>query len=386
MLSELLPQKQEDKSMEHYLGKEIPKLGFGLMRLPKNGEEIDVEQTKEMVDLFLEAGFNYFDTSWGYIGSEAAAREALVKRHPRESYLLATKCPAWAAKTKEKAQSMLDKSLERTGAGYFDFYLLHNLGESRSHYFDDYGIWEFLAKKKEEGVIRHLGFSFHDKAEELDKILTAHPEMEFVQLQINYADWEDPHVESGKCYEVARKHGKPVIIMEPVKGGTLAVLPEEADNIFRKADPEQSPSSWAIRYAASLDGVITVLSGMSNTEQMRDNISFMKDFKPLTQKERKVIEEVRKVLESCPTVPCTACGYCMEGCPESVAIYGTFQAVNIFKRYQDLNGAKGKYKWNTEGHGWGKASACIGCGACEAVCPQHISIREELKKAAEILE
>ena len=184
MLSELLPQKQEDKSMEHYLGKEIPKLGFGLMRLPKNGEEIDVEQTKEMVDLFLEAGFNYFDTSWGYIGSEAAAREALVKRHPRESYLLATKCPAWAAKTKEKAQSMLDKSLERTGAGYFDFYLLHNLGESRSHYFDDYGIWEFLAKKKEEGVIRHLGFSFHDKAEELDKILTAHPEMEFVQLQI----------------------------------------------------------------------------------------------------------------------------------------------------------------------------------------------------------
>ena len=163
--------------MEHYLGKEIPKLGFGLMRLPKNGEEIDVEQTKEMVDLFLEAGFNYFDTSWGYIGSEAAAREALVKRHPRESYLLATKCPAWAAKTKEKAQSMLDKSLERTGAGYFDFYLLHNLGESRSHYFDDYGIWEFLAKKKEEGVIRHLGFSFHDKAEELDKILTAHPEM-----------------------------------------------------------------------------------------------------------------------------------------------------------------------------------------------------------------
>lgn len=372
--------------MEQYLGKEIPKLGFGLMRLPKNGEAIDVEQTKEMVDLFLQAGFNYFDTSWGYIGSEDAAREALVKRHPRDSYLLATKCPAWAAKSEEKAKKMFSMSLERTGAGYFDFYLLHNLGESRSHFFDDYGIWDFLAEKKAEGLIRHLGFSFHDKAEELDKILTAHPEMEFVQLQINYADWEDPYVESGKCYEVARKHGKPVIIMEPVKGGTLAALPEEAETIFREADPEASPSSWAIRYAASLDGVITVLSGMSDVAQMKDNISFMRDFKPLTEQDYETIARVKKVLDSCHTVPCTACGYCMEGCPKSVAIYGTFQAVNIYNRYQDLKGARGKYIWNTNGHGWAKASECIGCGACEEVCPQHISIRDELSKAAEILE
>lgn len=372
--------------MNHYLGKDIPKLGFGLMRLPKNGEAIDVEQTKEMVDLFLEAGFYYFDTAWGYIGSEDATREALVKRHPRESYLLATKCPAWAAKSREKAQDMLTQSLQRTEAGYFDFYLLHNLGEGRSRFFDDYGIWEFLAEKKKEGVIRHLGFSFHDKAEELDKILTSHPEMEFVQLQINYADWEEPLVESRKCYEVARKHGKPVIIMEPVKGGTLASLPAEAEKIFREASKEASPSSWAIRYAASLEGVITVLSGMSNLDQVKDNISFMKEFKPLDESEYRTIEKVKAVLDSCPTVPCTACGYCMEGCPESVAIYGTFQAVNIYNRYQDLNGARGKYSWNTDGHGWGKASTCIECGACEAVCPQHIAIREELKKAAEILE
>lgn len=372
--------------MDNYLGKEIPKLGFGLMRLPKNGEVIDLEQTKEMVDLFLASGFTYFDTARGYPGSEDAIREALVKRHPRDSYLLATKCPAWAAKSEEEARKMFSVSLERTGAGYFDFYLLHNLGESRSHFFDDYGIWDFLAEKKAEGLIRHLGFSFHDKADVLEEILNAHPEMEFVQLQINYADWEDPHVESRKCYEVARKHGKPVVIMEPVKGGTLAKLPEEAEAAFREADPTASPASWAIRYAASLEGVITVLSGMSDMEQMKDNLSFMKDFKPLQESDYETVDRVKKILEAYPTVPCTACGYCMEGCPQSIAIYGTFQALNIYNRYQDLDGARGKYKWNTDGHGWGKASDCIGCGACEGVCPQHISIREELQKAAGILE
>lgn len=375
--------------MGNYLGEEIPKLGFGLMRLPMKDDAIDLEQTKEMVDRFMEAGFCYFDTAYGYNDgeSEKAAKAALVDRYPREKFLLATKLPAWAgAKSKEEAEQMFYTSLERTGAGYFDFYLLHNLGEERTHFFDDYGIWDFLQEKKKEGLIRHLGFSMHDKADVLDEILTAHPEMEFVQLQINYADWEDPTIESRKCYEVARKHGKPVIIMEPVKGGTLANPPKEVAEVLKAADPDASPSSWAIRFAASLDGVVTVLSGMSNVEQMEDNLSYMKDFVPLSEKEHEIVEKARGIYNSFPKVPCTACAYCMKGCPKNIAIYGTFQAVNIYNMYNDLAGAKGKYQWNTSGHGWGKASECIKCGKCEQVCPQHIHIRDELEKAAEVLE
>lgn len=375
--------------MGNYLGEEIPKLGFGLMRLPMKDDAIDLEQTKEMVDRFMEAGFCYFDTAYGYNDgeSEKAAKAALVDRYPREKFLLATKLPAWAgAKSKEEAEQMFYTSLERTGAGYFDFYLLHNLGEERTHFFDDYGIWDFLQEKKKEGLIRHLGFSMHDKADVLDEILTAHPEMEFVQLQINYADWEDPTIESRKCYEVARKHGKPVIIMEPVKGGTLANPPKEVAEVLKAADPDASPSSWAIRFAASLDGVVTVLSGMSNVEQMEDNLSYMKDFVPLSEKEHEIVEKAREIYNSFPKVPCTACAYCMKGCPKNIAIYGTFQAVNIYNMYNDLAGAKGKYQWNASGHGWGKASECIKCGKCEQVCPQHIHIRDELEKAAEVLE
>ncbi|MGI6069305.1 MAG: aldo/keto reductase [Blautia sp.] len=375
--------------MEKYLGESLPKLGFGLMRLPEKDGAIDIEQTKEMVDMFLEKGFCYFDTAYGYGdgASEAAIKEALVDRYPRDRFLLATKLPAWAgAKTKEEAWQMFDTSLARTGAGYFDYYLLHNLGETRTHFFDDYDIWNFLMKKKEEGLIRHLGFSFHDKADLLDEILTAHPEMEFVQLQINYADWENPVIESRKCYEVARKHQKPVIIMEPVKGGTLANPPAKVKELFTAADAEASPSSWAIRFAASLDGVITVLSGMSNVKQMQDNLSYMSDFHPLTAQEAQVVTQAREVLSTFHTVPCTACGYCMKGCPENIAIYGTFQAINVVNMYNDMPAALHSYTWNTDGHGWNKASACIQCGQCEEVCPQHIHIREELEKAAAVLE
>jgi predicted aldo/keto reductase-like oxidoreductase len=381
--------KKEEREvivMERYLGEAIPKLGFGLMRLPKKDEAIDLEQTKEMVDLFLERGFRYFDTSWGYEGSEAAIKVALVDRYQREKYILATKCPVWVVKTPEKAQHMLDTSLERTGAGYFDFYLLHNLGESRTHVFDDYDMWNFVAQKKKEGIIKHIGFSIHDKADALDKILTAHPEAEFVQLQINYADWENPVVESRKCYETARKHGKPIVIMAPVKGGTIASPPRQVVDIFDAVHPGASPSSWGIRFAASLEGVITVLSGMSDVNQMKDNLSHMVNFQPLTKEEHNAVERARAVLASFDTVPCTACAYCMKGCPKSVAIYGIFEAVNIYKMYGDLAGAKGRYSWNTTGHHWGKASDCVDCGKCEEVCPQHISIREELKQSAMCME
>lgn len=382
-------QMEEIDKMEKYLGEQIGKLGFGLMRLPLKDDAIDVEQTKDMVDAFMESGFTYFDTAYGYRNgeSEKAIKKALVDRYPRDKFLLATKLPAWAgAKTKAEAQEMIYTSLERTGAGYFDYYLLHNLGEGRTHYFDDYDIWNFVAEKKEEGLIKHLGFSFHDKADKLEEILTAHPEMEFVQLQINYADWEHPAIESRKCYEVARKHNKPVIIMEPVKGGNLANPHKEVAEVFQSFNKEASLASWAVRYAASLEGVITVLSGMSDMAQMKDNISFMKKFQPLTIEEREVIEKARAVMESFPTVPCTACAYCMKDCPKAIAIYGIFQSANMYTMYGNLDAAKSNYIWNTGGHGWGKASECIKCGKCEAVCPQHIKIREELKNAAEILE
>lgn len=366
----------------------IPKLGFGLMRLPMIGEEVDIEQVKQMVDMFLEAGFTYFDTAYGYIDgkSEAAIKEALVDRYPREKYQLATKLPAWAGADADEAKAMFDTSLERTGAGYFDFYLLHNLGEHRSKAFDEFGIWDYLAEKKASGLIRNLGFSFHDKAHLLDEILTAHPEMDFVQLQINYADWENPTIESRLCYETARKHGKEVVIMEPVKGGNLAKLPESLEAIFKEINPDASISSWAIRYAASLEGIVTVLSGMSNLEQMQDNLSSMKDFKPLTEQEREAIKKVQSALDAIPTVPCTACAYCIKGCPKNIAIYGAFQAMNMLTLYGNMESSKGSYAWATEGHGWNRASECIECGKCEEVCPQHIHIREELKKAAAIFE
>jgi len=363
----------------------MPKLGFGLMRLPQKDGRIDLPQTCEMVDMFLARGFKYFDTAYGYGdgASEIAMRQALIDRHPRESFYVATKLPAWAgAKTAEEAKQMFYTSLERTGAGYFDFYLLHNLGEARTHYFDDYDIWNFLAERKKEGLIKRLGFSFHDKAEVLDQILTAHPEMEFVQLQINYMDWENPAIESRKCWEVARKHGKPVVIMEPVKGGNLANPPEQIKSLFGDA----SAASWAIRFAASLEGVLTVLSGMSNVEQMADNLATMENFKPMDEKDLAVIDEAREAFAAIPTVPCTACEYCVKGCPMNINIPGIFSAYNTYLQFNNLSLTRGSYNWQTAGHQMGKGSDCVECGACEEACPQHIKIRAQLKKAAETFE
>lgn len=370
-----------------YLGKSIPKLGFGLMRLPMLGEQVDMEQTKTMVDKFLGAGFTYFDTAYGYINgkSEEAAKIALVDRYPREQYQLATKLPAWAgAKNSDEARQMFYTSLKRTGAGYFDFYLLHNCGDDRTKAFDDFDLWNFVLDQREKGLIKHVGFSFHDTADVLDHILIQHPEMEFVQLQINYADWDSPTVQSGKCLEVAKKHGKPVIIMEPVKGGLLANPSGPVSKILYEANPNVSLSSWAIRFAASLDHVITVLSGMSNTAQMEDNLSTMSNFRPLDALECTVVDAAKAALDTIQSIPCTGCRYCTKDCPQEIAIPGIFSAMNKYLVYGSLSIAKKSYQWET--HGGGVASKCIHCGQCEAVCPQHIEIMEELKRTAAVLE
>lgn len=364
----------------------IKKLGFGLMRLPKKEDVIDVEQVKEMVDEFMNAGFTYFDTAWAYAGSEDAIRQALVERYPRESFQLATKNAAWIdCKTREEAIAQFDTSLKQMQAGYFDFYLLHNLGESRTKFFDEFDLWSWVQEKKKEGLIRHVGFSFHSTPEELEEILKAHPEMEFVQLQINYADWENPAIQSRGCYEVARKYGKPVIIMEPVKGGMLANPPESVEKILKQADPKASNASWAIRFAADLEGVITVLSGMSNIEQMKDNLSYMKDFKGFDEKQKEVIHKAQEELKKIPLIPCTTCNYCAKVCPKQIGISGTFTAVNYLTLYKDIDAAKHQEDWLVNGHGKKRACECIKCGKCEEVCPQHIKIREQLEVCAQKL-
>ncbi|PHU39484.1 Fe-S oxidoreductase [Pseudobutyrivibrio ruminis] len=374
---------------ERYFGESTPKLGFGLMRLPKekdNPTKIDIERTKEMVDMFMKAGLTYFDTAFVYDGgeSEKAAKLALVDRYPRESYTLATKLASFAATDEASAKQELLTSLERTGAGYIDYYLLHALQDGNYKKYDEWHLWDYVKEMKEKGLIKHWGFSFHSTPERLDEILTAHPDAEFVQLQINYADWNNPDVQSRACYEVARKHGKSIVVMEPIKGGTLANPPKAVRALLTSARPDLSVASWAIRFVASLDGIITVLSGMSTEEQMADNLSYMADFKPLSEDEKKVIKQAQDILDGIDSIPCTSCHYCTDGCPMQIPIPEIFSARNKQLIWEQKEAGQADYDKAVSNKGM--ASACIQCGQCEGVCPQHIDIINRLQDCAAAFE
>lgn len=363
-----------------------PPLGFGFMRLPELDGHIDIEQLKQMVDRFMAAGFTYFDTAWGYMNgkSEEAVRETVVERYPRDAFTVATKFPVWAVKEQADVRRIFDTQLQRTGAGYFDYYMLHAIGADRMPTLDKFGLWDFLKAQKQNGLAKHIGFSFHDKADALDMILQAHPEVDFVQLQLNYADWEDGDVQSRLCYEACLRHGKAVVVMEPVKGGSLAAMSPEVRQVFEAARPNRSVASWAMRYAGSLDGIITVLSGMSDVAQVEDNIKTMQDFEPLTDEDRAVIAQALAILAKTPTIPCTACRYCVEDCPQKINIPGIFENYNDLLVYKNLIGTKRSYTLFTANPV--KASDCIACGACEARCPQHIPIIEKLKDCVQVFE
>lgn len=372
--------------MERYLGESIPKLGFGLMRLPKTpGGSIDIDETSRMVDAFMDAGLTYFDTAYVYDDgdSERAAKAALVDRYPRERFQLATKANAWLGKpTEDEVKHQIEVSLERTGAGYFDFYLLHAVQTNNIDQYNSYGLWDYARQLKERGLVRHWGFSFHAGPELLDELLTAHPDAEFVQLQLNYADWENPTVTSRANYEVARAHGVPIVVMEPVKGGVLANPPESVAAPLLAHSPQASLASWAIRYVASLDGIITVLSGMSTMEQVEDNVSYMTNFQPLSDDERATIAAAQEALAKVRSVPCTACHYCTSGCPMNIPIPSIFSAHNRNLIWGDDTRAKRDYLDAVGKDGAGKASDCIACGQCEGACPQSIPIISWLEECA----
>ena len=365
-----------------YLGQDTFKLGFGLMRLPKNGDgSIDIPQVCQMADAFIAAGGTYFDTAYVYEDgrSEAAFREAVVNRYPREAYTIATKLCAWLQCHDEaSAKQQFWTSLERTGAGYFDYYLLHALQRNNYKKYDEYHIWDFIAEQKRKGLVRHWGFSFHADPELLEALLTAHPEVDFVQLQINYADWENPGVAARRNWEICKAHGKPVTVMEPVKGGVLADPIPTVKAVFDETGSDMSYASWAIRYVASKENIITVLSGMSSLAQMEDNLSYMKDFKPLSEAEQGVIFRAQLALNADQSIPCTACHYCTEGCPMGIPIPEIFTVENRRKGSPQFRTVR---EYNIVTAGKGRASDCVQCGQCENACPQHLPIISLLQKA-----
>ena len=365
----------------------MPKLGFGLMRLPEKDGEIDIEHVKKMVDKYMQMDMNYFDTAYVYHGgkSEVAAREALVKRYPRDSFMIATKLPAWEIKQASDVDRIFNEQCERAGVDYFDLYLLHSV-EDGSNYdtYEKYDCFNWGMKMKEEGRIRHLGFSYHGSPELLVQILDKHPEIEFVQIQLNYLDRSNPVVRSEELYNILHERNIPIIVMEPIRGGMLANLAPELEEKMKTARPDKSIASWALRFVGTLPGVMTILSGMSNEEQMDDNISTFTDFEPLSSEEMKIVDEVTDEILRIPQIGCTACKYCTPGCPMKISIPDVFRTINTLRRYPDDWRSKNFYS-GVVSRG-GRASDCIGCGQCEGVCPQHLPIIELMKEAADILD
>ena len=369
----------------------MKKLGFGLMRLPQLDREdptkIDIKMVERMADEFIRRGFTYFDTAYIYHDgfSENAFKQAVVARYPRNSFTIADKLPVFRLKSAEEFSSVFEEQRERCGVEYFDYYLLHSLTEEsyRKPMVSRDG-FEFVTRMKKEGKVRSFGFSFHDSAELLDQILTEHPATEFVQLQINYLDWNSPSVRSKECYEVAVKHKKPVIVMEPVKGGSLAAVPSQVEQMLKDYRPNSSPASWAIRFAASLENVFMVLSGMSTMEQLMDNTGFMKDFIPLNKKEHEILEKAEKLLNGSIAIPCTACRYCTDNCPKHIPIPDYFSLYNQYKQSGQKDRLLEKYASLAEKGG--KASDCISCKQCQHHCPQHLLVADYLKTVAGIFE
>lgn len=367
--------------------------GFGCMRLPMVDGEVDMEQFKQMVDLFLEEGFNYFDTAHGYLDgkSELALREGLTSRYPRDRYLLVNKLTSMYFHKEEEIRPFFENQLKWCGVDYFDVYLMHAQNAAEFEKYKKCHAYETALQLKEEGKIRHFGISFHDKAVVLDQILTEYPQVEIVQIQFNYLDYEDPSVEARKVYEVCRKHNKPVLVMEPVKGGSLVKLPEDAQKIFDDLNAQEgiqmSNASYAIRYAAGFDGMKVVLSGMSDLQQMKDNLSYMKEFQPLNAKEKEAVAKVVAVFHGLDMIPCTACHYCVDEnhCPKHIRIPDVFACLNSKKAFNDWN-MDFFYSSVLTANGSGKASECIGCGGCERVCPQHLEIRKLLGDVAATFE
>ena len=365
----------------------MPKLGFGLMRLPEKDGEIDLACVCDMIDRYMKAGFNYFDTAYVYHGgnSEKIVKEALVKRYPRETYTVATKLPAWAVKDIGDCDRVFNEQLERTGLSYIDYYLLHSLEDGNNYeVYKNLDCFSWCMKKKAEGRIKHFGFSFHGTPELLETVLDEHPEVEFVQIQLNYADWDNQVVQSGRLYEILKSRNIPMIIMEPVKGGTLANLSPDLEEIFKEIHPDKSAASWAMRFCGSLEGIGTILSGMSNEEQVEDNLATFTDFVPLNDTEKKAIDKVLEKMLAANLIGCTSCRYCTDGCPMNIRIPDIFGAINTKRRFPGDNRPKFFYGSLT-GYS-GKASDCIGCGQCEAVCPQHLPIIELLREAVEKFE
>ena len=370
----------------------MKKLGFGLMRLPlmneDDGTSIDIPRVKKMADRFIEEGFTYFDTATPYHGthSEIAFREAVVKNYPRESYTITDKLSIWMIDKEEDQETFFRGQLERLGVDYIDIYLLHAMNGQRYERMKELKTFEFVEQKMAEGKIKHMGFSFHDTADVLDKILSERPEVEYVQLQLNYLDWEDEHVQSRACYEVALKHNKKILVMEPIKGGSLAVVSPVVEKMFKDYNPEASVASWAVRFVASLDNVVMVLSGMSDEAQMDDNLSYMKEFEPLNEEEMQIVMKASEIIRNDIAVPCTACRYCVDDCPMQIAIPDYFKVYNRLKQLQGTKEQERRDEYNRIAETHGKASDCVGCGMCEGHCPQKINIREALKEVAKNLE